>query len=93
MLLYVLDQRNPLSFGHQGNWFSHRLNVSKVEMRPVDEKEEAVELAPVLENSLAWASFMAVSSNLRYQTVNCIEERLLVSPFLQGSILITISCR
>jgi len=35
-------------------------------------------LAPVLDNSLGWGSFMLVSSNTRYQIVNTLEERLLV---------------
>jgi Protein RETICULATA-related len=30
------------------------------------------------DNSLGWGSFMAVSSNTRYQIVNTIEERLMV---------------
>jgi Protein RETICULATA-related len=37
------------------------------------------ELAPVLENSIGWGSFVGVSSNSRYQIVGAIEERLLVS--------------
>ena len=37
-------------------------------------------LAPVLQNSLAWGGFLAVSSNTRYQLVAAIEERILVSP-------------
>ena len=36
-------------------------------------------LAPVLENSTGWGGFVAVSTNLRYQLVNGIEERGLVS--------------
>jgi len=39
--------------------------------------EEATHLAPVLDNSLGWGAFMAVSSNMRYQLVNGIEERVL----------------
>lgn len=42
--------------------------------------ETAKELAPVLDNSLAWGSFMALSSNTRYQIVNGIEERIVVRP-------------
>lgn len=42
------------------------------------EGEEAdKELAPVLDNSLAWGSFVASSTNLRYQLVNGFEERAL----------------
>ncbi len=40
------------------------------------------QLAPVLDNSLGWGSFMMVSSNTRYQVVATLEERLLVSPRL-----------
>lgn len=40
--------------------------------------DDKVELAPVLDNSLGWGSFMALSSNIRYQTLNCIEENVLV---------------
>ena len=36
------------------------------------------ELAPVLDNSIAWGGFVATSTNLRYQTVNAFEERALV---------------
>ena len=36
-------------------------------------------LAPVLDNSATWGGFMALSTNLRYQLVNGIEERVLVS--------------
>lgn len=36
-----------------------------------------IHMAPVLDNSLGFGSFMAVSSTLRYQTVNCLEERIL----------------
>lgn len=38
------------------------------------------ELAPVLDNSIAWGGFVATSTNLRYQTVNAFEERALVCP-------------
>ncbi|KAK9856473.1 hypothetical protein WJX84_010320 [Apatococcus fuscideae] len=34
------------------------------------------QLAPVWDNSLGWGSFVAVSTNLRYQTVGAIEERV-----------------
>lgn len=37
------------------------------------------ELAPVLDNSLAWGGFVATSTNVRYQLVNGFEERALVS--------------
>lgn len=37
------------------------------------------QLAPVLDNSVAWGSFVAVSSNSRYQIIAGIEERVLVS--------------
>jgi len=44
------------------------------------EGEEAdKELAPVLDNSIAWGGFVASSTNLRYQLVNGFEERALVS--------------
>lgn len=42
------------------------------------EKDKGKPLASVLDNSLGWGSFMAVSSNTRYQIVNTIEERLMV---------------
>ncbi|KAK9824347.1 hypothetical protein WJX72_009595 [[Myrmecia] bisecta] len=35
------------------------------------------QLAPVLDNSLGWGGFMALSSNSRYQLVNGFEERVL----------------
>lgn len=38
------------------------------------------DLAPVLQNSLAWGGFLAVSSNTRYQIVAGVEERILVRP-------------
>lgn len=38
-------------------------------------------LAPVLENSITWGGFMGLSTNLRYQAVNGIEERLMVRVF------------
>ena len=34
----------------------------------------------MLQNSLAWGGFLAVSSNTRYQIVAGIEERILVRP-------------
>ena len=37
------------------------------------------QLAPVLDNSVAWGGFVAVSSNTRYQIIAGIEERVLVS--------------
>lgn len=40
------------------------------------------ELAPVLDNSFAWGSFMAISSNPRYQVVNGLEVRVLVRALL-----------
>lgn len=43
-----------------------------------------VSLAPVVPNSLAWGSFLMVSSNSRYQAVNCIEQRVL-DRFLGGN--------
>jgi hypothetical protein len=44
---------------------------------PLDEEPEK-ELAPVLENSLAWGAFMGLSANVRYQLINGFEERMLV---------------
>lgn len=38
---------------------------------------KATHLAPVLDNSLGWGAFMGMSSNMRYQLVNGIEERVL----------------
>ena len=37
------------------------------------------QLAPVLDNSVVWGSFVAISSNTRYQLIAGIEERILVS--------------
>eukprot|EP00854_Cymbomonas_tetramitiformis_P002011 gene2011-2698_t len=51
----------------------HGATVALVSMRP--KQEGAKELAPVWQNSFTWASFMVISSNLRYQLVNSIEER------------------
>jgi phosphatidylserine synthase len=42
---------------------------------------DSKELSPLVKTSLVWASFMVASSNLRYQTVNCIEERVLDTVF------------
>lgn len=36
-------------------------------------------LAPVLQNSIYWGGFMALSTNVRYQMVNGFEDRFLVS--------------
>ena len=44
----------------------------------LDPKPDYKPLAPVLDNSAIWGTFMAVSTNLRYQLVNCIEDRGLV---------------
>lgn len=47
---------------------------------PRKEGEEPYKpLAPVLDNSLTWGGFMGLSTNLRYQLVNGIEERALVN--------------
>lgn len=42
-------------------------------------EEPDKELAPVLDNSIAWGGFVSTSTNLRYQLVNGFEERALVS--------------
>lgn len=52
-------------------------SITKAAVQAGLEAEDDVELAPVLDNSIGWGSFMLLSSNLRYQTVNCIEERVL----------------
>ena len=53
------------------------------------EGEEAdKELAPVLDNSIAWGGFVASSTNLRYQLVNGFEERALVSNYLLLTIVL-----
>ena len=41
---------------------------------------QACTVGALQDNSLGWGSFMAVSSNTRYQIVNTIEERLMVLP-------------
>lgn len=47
---------------------------------PKGEGEEPYKpLAPVLENSVIWGGFMALSTNIRYQAVNGFEDRFLVS--------------
>ena len=48
---------------------------------PVAE-EAAPHLAPVLKNSLGWGGFMASSANVRYQLVNGLEDRFMVSQSL-----------
>ena len=40
--------------------------------------KNAPKLAPVGLNSAAWGGFMAVAGNVRYQVVNCVEDRVLV---------------
>ncbi len=45
---------------------------------PLDEEPEK-ELAPVARNSICWGTFMATSANARYQLLNGLEERYLVS--------------
>lgn len=55
----------------------HSLTKVAVESRELAEGEDVPELAPVLDNSIGWATFMGVSSNLRYQTVNFLEESVL----------------
>ena len=39
--------------------------------------QDAMRPPPPVKNSLAWGSFMAVSSSVRYQFVNAFEERVL----------------
>ncbi|GMH39518.1 hypothetical protein BSKO_07416 [Bryopsis sp. KO-2023] len=55
----------------------HSITKAAVEAQEVPEGEEPPVLAPVLDNSIGWASFMGLSSNLRYQTVNFVEESVL----------------
>ena len=43
---------------------------------PADAEEK--QLAPVWDNSVGWGSFVAVSTNIRYQAVGAFEERVLV---------------
>ena len=47
-------------------------------------EEEDKELAPPLDNSIAWGGFVATSTNARYQLVNGFEERALVSHLLDS---------
>ncbi len=50
---------------------------------PKGEGEEPYRpLAPVLENSVNWGGFMALSTNIRYQVVNGFEDRILVRMLL-----------
>lgn len=53
----------------------------KVKEAVAEIEEEETKLAPVLDNSLGWGSFVFLSSNARYQTVNFVEERILVLIF------------
>lgn len=50
--------------------------------------ESEVVLAPVLDNSLSWGGFMAISSTARYQLVNGIENRI-VDVVLGGSLALS----
>lgn len=43
---------------------------------PADAEEK--QLAPVWDNSVGWGSFVAISTNIRYQAVGAFEERVLV---------------
>lgn len=72
------------SVGVASSAVGHSLTKWGVERRqaanPKLEGEEPYKpLAPVLENSVMWGGFMAVSTNVRYQMMNGIEERGLVS--------------
>jgi len=60
----------------------HGSTIALVNMRPKEENQK--ELSPLIKTSLVWASFMVISSNLRYQTVNGIEDRLLDAMFKGG---------
>lgn len=57
--------------------------------------KDDVHLAPVLDNSLGFGAFMALSSNLRYQAVNSLEERVLdvFLPFAAVNTLATFAIR
>ena len=57
----------------------HGSTMALVSLKP--KTADSKELSPLVQTSVVWATFMVVSSNLRYQTVNCIEERLLDSLF------------
>lgn len=61
------------------------LQVKQKEARSGVKAEK--ELAPVLDNSLAWGGFLAVSSNSRYQIVGTLEERILVRLMLDAQYL------
>lgn len=65
--------------GAQGGW-SVQVDRSRAQNPQVKAEGDAPdkELAPVLDNSIAWGGFVATSTNLRYQTVNAFEERALV---------------
>ena len=62
--------------------------LSQVESQPGPKDD--VHLAPVLDNSLGFGAFMALSSNLRYQVVIGLEERLL-DAFLPSAALNTLA--
>lgn len=70
--------------GFLSSLVGHGLTRSLVTMRDKgknagggDEAEEQVELAPIIPTSLAWGGFLMTSSNVRYQIVNGIEQRML----------------
>jgi hypothetical protein len=79
-----------LQFGLVGFFASivgHSLTKALVHLRKTLSPQAAqnnVKLAPVLANSISWGTFMALSSNLRYQAVSAIEARAL-EPLLVGS--------
>lgn len=50
-------------------------------------EEDQVVLAPVLSTSLAWGGFLATSSNVRYQMVNGLEQRIL-EPLFGGNVAV-----
>ncbi|KAK4536085.1 hypothetical protein CDCA_CDCA07G2110 [Cyanidium caldarium] len=65
--------------GFAASMLGHSLTKTLVKLRQTlnpNEPPPAVQLAPTLTNSLVWGSFMACSSNVRYQLVNALEARL-----------------
>ena len=73
--------------GFAASMLGHSLTKTLVKLRQTlnpNEPPPAVQLAPTLTNSLVWGSFMACSSNVRYQLVNALEARLF-EPLLRSS--------
>ncbi len=67
---------------HLDNWGSGWSQVAQ--QKKANPEDDVAELAPVWDNSVGWGSFVAVSTNLRYQAVGAFEERVIVSHYFHG---------